>query len=330
VSNGHPAPPEAVGRTCPYCRVALEEGAIVVFCTSCGAVHHDDCWDENDGCAVALCEGGPSLRPDDEGDDAESPTVAEPPTVVIQPPPPPVVPAPPAPVAAAPPAPAAPTPPAAAPPSPPPPPAPELPGPGPGRSRRNLIPLIAIGIVLLGGGAAGAIVLGGSHGSSSTTVETAAAPVSDSELSASEEEPFEGEEEELKAAEEHEAEEELEPELSPSQRAHRQVQQALRNHFNNLANGYYDAAYRDLTPTEGEEIGGESSWVTAQEEDELEGFDLQVNTALFDSNAARARIVEFQTRSRATGCKEWSGYWEMSKVYGEWLISEAKLEDESC
>ncbi len=321
MSTGNVDPPETAGRTCPYCRVALEEGASVVFCTSCGAVHHDDCWDENDGCAVALCAGGPSLRPDEDGEEADPPIAEEPPPVLIPPPPPPApAPPPPAPVAAA------PAPPPAPPTPPPPPPTP----PGPGRSRRNLIPLLAVGILLLGGGAAGAIVLGGSHGSSSTTVETAAAPVSDSELSASEEEPFEGEEEEFETEGEYEPEEESEPELSPSQLAHRQVQQALLNHFNNLANGYYHAAYRDLTPTEGEEIGGESSWVAAQEEDELEGFDLQVNTALFDSNAARARIVEFQTRSLATGCKEWSGYWEMSKVYGEWLISEAKLEDESC
>lgn len=312
MSTGHPAPPEAVGRTCPYCRAALEEGARVVFCTSCGAVHHEDCWDENDGCAVALCAGGPSLRPDEEGGESEQLAAEEPPTVVQPPPLPP-----PATVAAVQPS------PAAASPSPP-------PAPGPGRSRRNLIPLIAIAIVLLGGGAAGAIVLGGSHGSSSTTVETASAPVSESEVSAEEEEPYEGEEEEFEAAEEYEPEEEPEPELSPSQLAHRQVQQSLRGHFNNLANGYYHAAYRDLTPTEGEEIGGESSWVGAQEEDQLQEFDLEVNTTLFDSNDARARIVEFQTHSLATGCKEWSGYWEMSKVYGEWLISSAKLEDEPC
>ena len=325
MSTGNADPPEAAGRTCPYCRVALEEGASVVFCTSCGAVHHDDCWDENDGCAVALCAGGPSLKPDEDGDDAEAPTVvapppaASPPTVVIQPtpaaPPPPPIP----PVAAT------------TPPPPPPPPSHQQPLPEPSRSRRNLIPLLAIGIVLLGGGAAGAIVLGGSHGSSSTTVETAAAPVSDAELSAGEEEePFEGEEEEFEAEDEYEPEEEPEPELSSNQLAHRQIQQALSSHFNNLASGYYHAAYRDLTPTEGEEIGGESSWVGAQEEDQLQNFELRVNTTLFDSNDARARIVEFQTNSLATGCKEWSGYWEMNKVYGEWLISEAKLEDESC
>jgi hypothetical protein len=275
---------------------------------------------------VALCAGGPSLRADDDLD--EPPVVAEPPTAVLQPTPPPAPASPLAPVAAA------PIPPVTAPPSPPspPPPGPKQPIKGPGRSRRNLIPLIAIGIVLLGGGAAGAIVLAGNQGGSSTTVETAAAPVSDAELSAAEEEPLEGEEEGFEAAEEYESEEEPEPEAEPSasQLADRQVQQALRNHFNNLADGYYHAAYRDLTPTEGEEIGGESSWVGAQEEDELEGFELRVDTTLFDSSAARARIVEFQTRALATGCKQWSGYWEMSKVYGEWLISAAKLEDEPC
>lgn len=322
MNTGHPAPPEAVGRICPYCRVALEDGANVVFCTSCGAVHHDDCWEENGGCAVALCAGGPSLRDDDE-DGAEAATVAAP---LPPPPPAPALPLGPVQLVPAeeppsPPPPATPVPSAAA--APPPPPGPPLPGQE--RSRRNWIPLIAVAIVLLGGATAGAIVVSGNSKSSSTTVETAAATAPESEFSESEEEPFGSEEE---GAEEEEFE--PEPELTASQLARREVQQSLRAHFNNLAEDRYDAAYRGLTPTEGEEIGGESSWVAAQGEDQLQSFDLRVNTALLSSHSARARIAEFQTRSLATGCKQWTGYWEMSKVYGEWLISAATLESEPC
>jgi hypothetical protein len=53
------AGPEHTGRTCPYCRFPLKEGAAIVACGACGAAHHGDCWDDNRGCAVVACAGGP-------------------------------------------------------------------------------------------------------------------------------------------------------------------------------------------------------------------------------------------------------------------------------
>lgn len=46
-------------RRCPYCQFSLVRDAIVVCCPSCHAVHHDDCWRENGGCAVVYCPSGP-------------------------------------------------------------------------------------------------------------------------------------------------------------------------------------------------------------------------------------------------------------------------------
>lgn len=49
-----------VGRNCPYCHFPLGDGATPVMeCESCYAPHHDECWSENGGCAVASCERGP-------------------------------------------------------------------------------------------------------------------------------------------------------------------------------------------------------------------------------------------------------------------------------
>ncbi len=50
---------ELAGRTCPYCRFPLKEGAEVVVCGECHAAHHADCWADNAGCAVTACLGGP-------------------------------------------------------------------------------------------------------------------------------------------------------------------------------------------------------------------------------------------------------------------------------
>jgi hypothetical protein len=51
------------GRACPYCRFPLKEGVEVVQCESCDSAHHGDCWDDNGGCAIVACQGGPGAEP---------------------------------------------------------------------------------------------------------------------------------------------------------------------------------------------------------------------------------------------------------------------------
>src|SRR3954447_7120056 len=149
---GSPVTSEMVGRTCPYCRFGLEEGVGVIACPVCKAVHHDDCWEENGGCAVALCAGGPSLgaTPQEEAQQVPPPVAdPTPPPLPVVVPPGPSEEAPTRKLASPPPSPRAPT-------TPPPPPGPPLSQGRPSRSR--WIPLIAVAIVLLGGASAAAIV----------------------------------------------------------------------------------------------------------------------------------------------------------------------------
>ncbi len=322
MTGGSPVTSEMVGRTCPYCRFDLEEGVSVIACPVCKAVHHDDCWEENGGCAVALCAGGPTRAetPSEEAGQVEPPI---PPASTPEPLPAVVAPAPSE----------APTQKAPIPPSspgapPPPPPGPPLPQ---GRSSRSQwVPLIAVAILLLGGATATAIVLT-KHGDHPADHVSAGAPETEgSEFGEYEEEgEYESEYGEEGGYEEGESEE-AESSSSPSQLAQLQVKRALQAHFNRLAAGHYETAYQDLTPSEGEAIGGESGWVPAQEEDQLQSFSLSVETSLIDQHTARATIVEFETHALATGCNDWSGYWEMRKIYGEWLIGAAKLEKEPC
>jgi hypothetical protein len=51
---------EHVGRNCPYCRFTFKEGAQAVECGSCHALHHLECWQDNQGCAVLGCPSAPS------------------------------------------------------------------------------------------------------------------------------------------------------------------------------------------------------------------------------------------------------------------------------
>lgn len=191
--------------------------------------------------------------------------------------------------------------------------------------------MLVVAIVLLGGATAAAIVLTRHEGNSSETV-TVPASESASETGEFDESEYEEEPEEVEYEEEEPGEEfeEEEEEPSPAEAAQGQVEDALSAHFHRLANGNYSGAFYDLTASERESAGGESSWVEAQEEDGLQSFSLSVETSLFDPHSAQATIVDFQTHALATGCNDWSGYWEMSKVYGEWEISEAQLEKEPC
>lgn len=48
------------GRSCPYCRFPIKQGAQVAICSVCRAPHHVECWEENHGCATVACTGGPA------------------------------------------------------------------------------------------------------------------------------------------------------------------------------------------------------------------------------------------------------------------------------
>jgi Prokaryotic RING finger family 1 len=51
------------GRNCPYCRFPIKEGTEVTVCPTCGAPHHTECWNDNQGCAITACASGPATVP---------------------------------------------------------------------------------------------------------------------------------------------------------------------------------------------------------------------------------------------------------------------------
>lgn len=54
---------EAVGKTCPYCQTPIKPVEDVVYCSSCSIPHHQQCWNEGQGCTTFGCSGQPSLTP---------------------------------------------------------------------------------------------------------------------------------------------------------------------------------------------------------------------------------------------------------------------------
>lgn len=45
---------------CAYCHHALADSP-VEYCPTCNTPHHEECWRENEGCAVPMCESGPKV-----------------------------------------------------------------------------------------------------------------------------------------------------------------------------------------------------------------------------------------------------------------------------
>ncbi len=44
-----------IGKTCPYCQFPLKQESKAVQCKSCKTPHHQECWNENDGCTTFGC-----------------------------------------------------------------------------------------------------------------------------------------------------------------------------------------------------------------------------------------------------------------------------------
>jgi hypothetical protein len=51
------------GKTCPYCRFPLKEGAAAEQCGACSTLHHAECWADGHGCSVLGCANANSFTP---------------------------------------------------------------------------------------------------------------------------------------------------------------------------------------------------------------------------------------------------------------------------
>jgi len=44
-----------VGKICPFCKTEIKEGDAVKICAACGIPHHEECWNQNNGCTTFGC-----------------------------------------------------------------------------------------------------------------------------------------------------------------------------------------------------------------------------------------------------------------------------------
>jgi hypothetical protein len=98
----------------------------------------------------------------------------------------------------------------------------------------------------------------------------------------------------------------------------------MRRHFADIQTGSYTAAFADLAASLGQ---SQSNWISEIRADGLYSFDLSVAPQLASSTSGVANIINFHTEADASGCKDWSGSWNVVKSDGRWLISKSNLSE---
>ena len=105
------------------------------------------------------------------------------------------------------------------------------------------------------------------------------------------------------------------------------VLDVVNQHWENIKNHNFSAAYQDLGPNL---ASGESSWVSGQEAAGITGVSYQFSVAWVNGDNARVDIVQLQTQDAQSGCSNWTGHYGMARIAGSWLINIVALQQQAC
>jgi hypothetical protein len=106
----------------------------------------------------------------------------------------------------------------------------------------------------------------------------------------------------------------------------RAVADTIQRHFSLISEHNFSAAYALLAPSL---QSGESSWVASHREDGIYKVNVAVDAKLASADSATATIVKMTTLD-GHGCKNWSGDWGLTKIGGQWRISESNISSTPC
>ena len=105
--------------------------------------------------------------------------------------------------------------------------------------------------------------------------------------------------------------------------ARAQIKAMIRGHFQKIVDGSYTSAYNDLAPSAS--TASESSWIQQIRDDGLYSFNVNVAPQISSTSSGVANIVNFHTEASASGCKDWSGSWNVVRSGGAWKIGKSNL-----
>lgn len=300
------------GRSCPYCRFPLKQGDAMRTCGECSSPHHNECWDENQGCAIVACASGPQQA---TSQTQAAPTVGMP--IAGAPPPPP-------PYESA---------PAAYRPAPPPAqlqphPAATMPGParhddGGGRSSNNnpwlIVSVLILAMVVVG--AATVIVL---SQNSEPSVATQASEETGTPTVDNDTQPPSGTELDDTASSEGSASGNGTP---PSEFGKQEeIEQLILEHHRAIVDRDFEAAWDLLTDRKRESFlnrdGGYAAWVEGQASlsDYLapEGLTVNIQSQSEETDTARIDVQGMGWSKPGASCSTWSGVTWVRYERGGW------------
>jgi serine protease Do len=108
------------------------------------------------------------------------------------------------------------------------------------------------------------------------------------------------------------------------------VADTIYGYWNAIQQGDYATAFRYLSPAERQAVGGEQTFVSQHEADPLSSVDVEVAVTLVGSSTASADVVRLRTIAPSTGCRDWSGSYDLVRQSGSWFITSAKLNFTAC
>ena len=113
---------------------------------------------------------------------------------------------------------------------------------------------------------------------------------------------------------------------TPQNSQREQVADTVEKHFHLIGEHKFSAAYALLAPSL---KTGEESWVQSHRENGIYKVDVSVSATVNSPESATASIVNMKTFD-TEGCKNWSGSWGLTKIDGQWRISEANISAARC
>lgn len=106
------------------------------------------------------------------------------------------------------------------------------------------------------------------------------------------------------------------------------ARQVVMHHWSFINSGNFSAAFALFVPGS---QGSESSWVSAHQQEAPISASVSTGTPTFsDSTDANVPLLSLQTTDPTDGCSAWTGSYDVQKADGQWLISKANLQKQSC
>lgn len=108
------------------------------------------------------------------------------------------------------------------------------------------------------------------------------------------------------------------------------AQAAVYTYWSDLQLTDYRAAFDFLSPSEQQSLGGLSTWLNYYASDPVVSVNVVLTPATVSGNTASVSIASLETVGGSTGCKDWSGGYQLIRSGAGWLINYANLHATAC